>query len=273
MLAAHELNLTASAVSHQMRDLEAHFGRALFERRHRRVQTTAEGRRLYESLARVFDALEAACAEVVLPAQDEVLAVHCAPSLAIKWLGPRLPAFLAARPEVKVRLTTGAEVLDLGVVREVDVALSYATPPVERRGIDVTALGPERIAPLIAPSQVPPGANPAELVQQQALINSTLSPVTWSEWFEWQGLPLPARPRLAFDRAAMAIAAAADGLGVALESTRLAARELERGELVELGAQTFRPLTRAVHHLSVRSADRRRPAVRAFVDWVLAAAS
>ena len=59
-LAAQELNLTPSAVSHQIRDLERHFGRPLFERRHRRVQTTPEGQRLYESLARVFDALEAA---------------------------------------------------------------------------------------------------------------------------------------------------------------------------------------------------------------------
>eukprot|EP01041_Mallomonas_annulata_P038231 gene38231-61687_t len=85
-LAAQELHLTASAISHQIRDLERHFGRALFERRHRQVQTTQEGRRLFESLGRLFDALEATCAEVQLPTQDEVLAVHCAPSLALKWL-------------------------------------------------------------------------------------------------------------------------------------------------------------------------------------------
>lgn len=270
-LAAQELSLTPSAVSHQMRDLEQHFGRALFERGHRRVQTTPEGRRLYDSLVRVFDALEAACAEVLLPQRDQVLAVHCAPSLAIKWLGPRLPTFLAGQPAVNVRLTTGADAIDLALVREVDVVLAYNAAPPVRPGVEVLPLGDERIAPLVAPALVPPRARAARLLQELPLIDSTLSPITWPQWFERQGLPLPPRPRPAFDRAAMAIAAAVDGLGVALESTRLAARELERGELVELGARSFEPLTRAVHFVAVRHSDRARPEVQAFVDWVLQA--
>ena len=272
-LAAQDLNLTASAVSHQIRDLERHFGQPLFERSHRRVQTTPQGQRLYESLARVFDALEAACAELALPQQAQVLAVHCAPSLAIKWLGPRLPAFLAAHPGLNVRLTTGAETLDLGLVREVDVVLSYGAPPPGRPGVDVAPLGQERIAPLVAPSHVPPRARAADLVRRLTLIDSSLSPVSWPQWFAHQGLAPPAGPRPAFDRAVMAIAAAVDGRGVALESTRLAARELERGELVELGPKRFVPLTRAVHFLGVRHKDRARPAVQAFVDWVLQAAA
>ncbi len=276
--AAQALNLTASAVSHQMRDLEQHFGRALFERRHRRVQTTPEGQRLCESLSRVFDALEAACAEVALPAQDQVLTVHCAPSLAIKWLGPRLPALLEAHPTLNVRLSTGAEALDLGTVREVDVALTYGLPPPARTGVEVWPLGPERIAVLVSPALVPKlmpkRAKPAELLQQLALIDSTLSPFTWPHWFQQQGLPLPARPRPGFDRAAMAIAAAVDGMGAALESTRLAAREIERGDLVELGPQIFRPIMRELHFLSVRRSDRQqRPAIEAFVAGVLQAAA
>mgnify|MGYP002624038118 FL=1 len=267
-LAAEELHLTPSAVSHQIRDLEAHFGRALFERRHRRVALSPEGRRLYDSLARVFDALEAACAEVAPPASDQGLAVHCAPSLAIKWLGPRLPSFLAAHPALNVRLTTGAEAVDLGTLREVDVVLSYGAPRHDQPGVDVHALGQERIAPLVAPSLLPRGAKPASLVQRLTLIDSTLSPVTWPQWFARQGLPWPARPRPSFDRAAMAIAAAVDGLGLALESTRLAAREIERGELVELGHGTFGTFVQTVHYLSVRRSDLKRPALQAFVEWL-----
>lgn len=266
-LAAQELHLTPSAISHQIRDLEQHFGRALFERRHRRVQTTLEGQRLHERLGQLFDALEAACADVQRPAQDPVLAVHCAPSLALKWLGPRLGRFLAAHPGIQLRLTTGAEPMDLGVVREVDVELSYG-PARERAGLRVWPLGAERIAPLVAPALLVPRRPAREAVQRLTLIDSTLSPLTWARWFELQGLALPARPRPAFDRAAMAIAAAVDGMGVALESTRLAARELERGELVVLGDKAFKPVAQAVHCLAVRSADERRPAVRAFVDWV-----
>lgn len=269
--AGDELSLTASAISHQMRALEEHFGRALFERRQRRVHLTPEGRRLHERVAQVFDALEAACADVSLPSQDQALAVHCAPSLAIKWLGPRLRAFVDAHPGLHVRLSTGADLPDLGVVRELDLALSYGDDRA-RPGVEVVALGTETMAPLVAPGLAPARARPAALVQSLPLIDSTLSPLPWARWFELQGLALPARPRMAFDRAAMAISAAADGLGVALESTRLAARELERGELVVLGARAFAPVRRPVHFLHHRPGPLR-PAVQAFVDWVRAAAA
>lgn len=266
-LAAQELHLTASAISHQIRDLERHFGRALFERRHRQVQTTLEGRRLFESLARLFDALEAACADVQLPTQDQVLSVHCAPSLALKWLGPRLNEFLAAHPGVNIRLTTGADALDLRVVREVDVELSYGAVR-EMSGLLVVPLGSERIAPLVSPSLLVRRVPAARQIHQLTLIDSTLSPLTWGQWFERHGLSLPARPRPAFDRAAMAIAAAVDGMGVALESTRLAARELERGELVILGEKVFQAVVQPVHFMSVRAGDQHRPAVQAFTGWL-----
>ena len=268
-LAAQELNLTPSAVSHQIRDLEQHFGQALFDRSHRRVQTTYEGKRLYESLSRVFDALHAACAEVALPPSDRVLAVHCAPSFAIKWLGPRLPGYLSTHSEINVRLTTGAEPVNLDVVREIDVALSYGEQPIERPDIVTISMGQEQFSALVSPMLVPPRARVAELVQQLTLIDSTLSPLNWAQWFERQGMPLPNRPRPAFDRAAMAIAAAVDGMGVALESTRLAAREIERGELIELGGKRFKPLVAAVHFISVRKSDLARSSVRSFIDWVL----
>ncbi|WP_199232372.1 LysR substrate-binding domain-containing protein [Rubrivivax albus] len=268
--AADELALTASAVSHQMRDLEAHFACALFTRSHRRVTLTPQGQRLHDSLAHAFDALEAACADVQLPAQDEVLQVHCAPSLALKWLGPRLRDFVAAHPGVHVRLSTGAEVPDLGLSRALDLAIAYGDGRA-RAGTEVQALGSESIAPLVAPALVPPRARPEPLVQQLPLIDSTLSPMSWTQWFERQGLPEPRGPRTAFDRAALAIAAAVDGLGVALESTRLASRELARGDLVVLGARRFAPVQGPVHYVHLRRGALRAP-LGAFVAWLRAEA-
>lgn len=268
--AADELALTASAISHQMRDLEAHFGRALFTRSHRRVSLTPEGRRLHVSVQHAFDALEAACADVTLPALDQVLALHCAPSLAIKWLGPRLRGFVAAHAGLHVRLDTGAELPDLDARRELDLAIAYGDGRA-RAGTEVHALGTEQIAPLVAPALLPPRSRPEALVQRLPLIDSTLSPLSWAQWCQRQGLPEPQQPRTAFDRAALAIAAAADGLGVALESTRLAARELERGELVVLGARRFASVEGPVHFLHLRRGVLR-PPVRAFVDWLRAEA-
>ncbi|AOW13588.1 LysR family transcriptional regulator [Hydrogenophaga crassostreae] len=266
-LAAQELHLTASAISHQIRDLERYFGRALFERSHRQVRTTREGLRLFESLGRVFDALDAVCAEVQLPTQDEVLAVHCAPSLALKWLGPRLPTFLAQHPTINIRLTTGAEPVDLGVMRELDVALSYGAAR-QKAGLEVFSLGNERVVPLVSPQLVAPGESATEAIERLMLIDSQLSPVGWVDWFDGNGIVLPSRPRCSFDRAAMAIAAAVDGLGVALESTRLAGRELARGDLVVLEARGAKPIDRPLHFVSLRVSDRSRPPIAAFVDWV-----
>jgi LysR family transcriptional regulator, glycine cleavage system transcriptional activator len=271
-LAAQELHLTASAISHQIRDLEKYFGRALFERSHRQVQTTREGQRLFESLDRLFGALEASCAEVQLPTQDQVLAVHCAPSLALKWLGPRLPGFMALHPTVNIRLTTGAEPLDLGAQREIDVSIAYG-PPRYTAGLDVCALGDEHIAPLVAARLLQREEPPEQLLARWPLIDSQLSPVVWPQWFAFHELAMPMGPRPSFDRAAMAIAAAVDGMGVALESTRLAAREIERGDLVVLGADCWPALVRPVHFMSVRHTDRARVATAAFVQWVKAQAA
>src|ERR1700710_198022 len=155
-LAAEELHLSQSAISHQVKELEEYFGRPLFYRRNRRVETTAEGGRLFDSLGRVFDVIEAACSEVALSPQAQVLALHCAPSLAVKWLGPRLSAFMQAHPDITIRLSSGAEPVDLTRLHEVDVAISYGMA-IERPGLLVQPLGIERIVPMCSPSMLQSG--------------------------------------------------------------------------------------------------------------------
>jgi DNA-binding transcriptional LysR family regulator len=133
-------------------------------------------------------------------------------------------------------------------------------------------LGDEHIAPLVAPQLLQRGEPPEQLLASWPLIDSQLSPVGWPQWFAFHDMRMPVRPRPSFDRAAMAIAAAVDGMGVALESTRLAAREIERGELVVLGADCWPALVRPVHFMSVRHIDRARVATLAFVQWLQAQA-
>ena len=269
-LGAQELNLTPSAISHQVRELEETFGLPLFVRGNRQVETTAEGKRLLESLTRIFDALEASCNEVGLFARAQVLTVHCAPSLAVKWLGPRLPSFLLAHPDVTIRLSSGPEPLDLTRVREIDLAISYGSSR-EGDGIAVIPLGTERIVPLCSPKLLEPltGASPAAQVGALPLIDSQLSRVSWPDWFDRNGLCAPAVPRTSFDRAALAISAAVDGMGVTLESVRLAEREIARGDLVEIGADTFAPLARETHFLSYRVKHATVAKVAAFRGWLL----
>ena len=270
-LAAQELHLTPSAISHQVKELEEYFGRPLFLRRNRRIEPTPEATRLLESLSRVFDVVEAACSEVMLAPDAQVLAVHCAPSLAVKWLGPKLPEFNKAHPHITIRLSTGAEPLDLTRVQEVDVEISYGSA-LERAGIDVVPLGNEAIVPLCSPRLLD-GDSPdmplSARVRELTLIDSQLSRVTWADWFAANKLEMPTTPRPSFDRAALGISAAADGMGMVLESTRLAEREIARGDLVEVGRGTFAQFERETHFLSYRKNESRVEKVAAFRQWVM----
>ena len=270
-LAAAELHLTQSAISHQVRGLEDYFGRPLFIRRNRRVELTLEGKRLQESLSRVFDTLQAACNEVALAPQAEVLAVHSAPSFAAKWLGPRLPNFNHFHPDITIRLTSGAEPLDLTREREIDVAISYGAV-MQRAGMLTIALGTERIVPLCSPDLIKGDQPIHQILGNLTLIDSQLSKVTWPKWFALNNLTLPERPRPSFDRAALAISAAVDGTGVAMESIRLAEREISRGELVELGAGVFESLALETHFVSCRTDERQDKKVRLFREWIFKAA-
>lgn len=267
-LAAHELHLTPSAISHQVRELEQHFGRALFVRSHRRVDLTAEGRRLLGSLGRILDALEAACAEVGLAPDGQVLSLYCAPSFAVKWLGPRLPSFAKAHPGITIRLSSGAETPDLVQAREVDVAITYAQA-LRRPGVEVVPLGQERIVPLCCPALKTPRRPWKQVLMEAPLIDSPLNRVSWPDWFRFNGLPVPQRPRASFDRGALSVAAAVDGMGIALETTRFAERELAQGDLVEVRAPGLRPVLREMHFLSHRTNETGVDRIRAFRSWLL----
>jgi DNA-binding transcriptional LysR family regulator len=267
-LAANELCLTPSAISHQVKELEVYFGRPLFIRRNRRIEPTPEAVRLLESLSRVFDVIESACGEVSLAPSAQVLAVHSAPSFAVKWLAPRLPGFAREHAEVTLRLSTGAEPLDLNRAREIDLAISYASA-LDRPGVLTVPLGKEALIPMCAPALLLTGTAPEELVSHATLIDTSLSRIKWRDWFAANGLVLPDRPRPSFDRAALAIQAAVDGMGIVLESVRLAERELARGELVELGADRFERFERETHFVSCRANEVNRSALSAFRSWLL----
>jgi DNA-binding transcriptional LysR family regulator len=270
-LAAKELHLTQSAISHQIRELEDYFGKPLFLRKNRKVEPTAEGRRLLDSLSRVFDVIEAACNEVTLAPSSQVLALHCSPSFAAKWLSPRLPEFIKDNPDITIRLTSGAEPIDLLRNQEIDIAISYQFSH-EGPGITSLSLGEEKIVPLCAPELIDAGIPVEELMSKLTLIESSLNHHTWEKWFEIHHLKNPSTRKMSFDRAALSVSAAVDGIGAVLESVRFAERELSRGELVELGKGIFLPTIDRTHFLSFKSNTKNSPKIKLFKEWLCAKA-
>jgi DNA-binding transcriptional LysR family regulator len=270
-LAAKELYLTQSAISHQIRELEEYFGKPLFLRQNRRVEPTAEGRRLLDSLSRVFDVIEAACNEVTLAPSSQVLALHCSPSFAAKWLSPRLPEFIKDNPDITIRLTSGADYVDLLRNQEIDIAISYQFSH-EGPGITSLSLGEEKIAPLCSPEIIDPSIPVEELMSKLTLIESSLNHHSWEQWFEMNHLKNLSTRKIAFDRAALSVSAAVDGIGVVLESTRFAEKEMSRGELVEIGAGVFLPTMDRTHFLSFRSNTKNNQKIKLFKEWICAKA-
>lgn len=266
--AADELAKTPSAISHQVRALEAWFGQPLFRRQIRRVTLTPEGGRLLDKLTRAFDLIEEACGDLRPPDQRSALAVHCSPSFASKWLSPRLPRFMTAYPGITIGLSSSAEPVDLEHDETVDVDITYGDLPA-RSGVIIESLGLETILPMCAPALIEGhDIRRPEDVTAFTLIDSKLSPAKWPDWCLLNGVKLPGRARPSFDRGALAIAAAVDGIGVALETARFAESELARGQLVALDLPGFKPIERVLHSFCYRKADRGHRNVTAFRNWI-----
>ncbi|MFL4993342.1 MAG: LysR substrate-binding domain-containing protein [Microvirga sp.] len=262
--AALMLNLTPSAVSHAIRKLEQVLGIPLFERDTRHVHLSYEGEVLMRHVSRAFDELRRGM-DVVSTRGPKLLRLHCAPSFAAQWLTPRLADFLKQHRNVEVRLAAGTDYTRFNA-DEFDADIVYGPPRVE--GLIVVPLGEETITPICAPDLAATITTPSDLLKH-VLIQSDSKQIQWADWFTANGLVAPPPNGSRFDRSFLAIAAAAEGLGIALESTRLAERELASGRLVMPLEQKAIPIHYVGHNLVFPRYVRQRHPLRAFAEWLL----
>jgi len=262
--AASELNLTASAVSHSIRKMEETLGVVLFERIGRGVSLSSEGQTLMGYTERGFDELQRGL-EAVSSRAPRLLRLHSGPSFAAQWLAPRLARFFVQCPDVEVRLSAGVEYarFDTG---EFDADIMYGLP--RQEGLVVLPLKEETVTPLCAQHIAETIESPTDLLRHP-LIQSDNKQVRWPAWFALNGIAVPATSRgLRFDRSFLAIAVAADGLGIALESTLLAEREISRGRLVAPLSGRSQDIRYVGHHLVYPPPFERRVQLRLFAQWL-----
>jgi LysR family glycine cleavage system transcriptional activator len=262
--AASELNLTASAVSHSIRKMEETLGIVLFERIGRGVSLSSEGQTLMGYTERGFDELQRGL-EAVSSRAPRLLRLHSGPSFAAQWLAPRLARFFVQCPDVEVRLSAGVEYarFDTG---EFDADIMYGLP--RQEGLVVLPLKEETVTPLCAPHIAETIESPTDLLRHP-LIQSDNKQVRWPAWFALNGIAVPSTSRgLRFDRSFLAIAVAADGLGIALESTLLAEREISRGRLVAPLSGRSQDIRYVGHHLVYPPPFERRVQLRLFAQWL-----
>lgn len=257
--------MSPSAISHAIRKLEVALGTVLFERGVRQVYLTPPGESLRRSAVAAFHELRQGL-EQVAHRGPQLLRVHSAPSFAAQWLNPRLSHFLAEHPQIDLRLAAGTDYARF-TNDDFDVDIIYGLPRPENT--EIVPLGEEVVTPLCGPALASKIHKPEDLFGQ-VLITSENKLVRWHEWFAANGLATPVVRGMRFDRSFLAIATATAGLGVALESTRLAEQEIESGRLVAPLAGRSKEIRYVGHRILIPKASAQQSLVRAFVSWVLA---
>lgn len=225
-LAADELALTHSAVSRRITKLSEELGFRLFERSGRGLRLTPAGEALKLTTSRFFAELTATVESLrAVEVRQNTLVLSCEPSVAMRWLIPRLGHFQAAYPGVALHLSVGGGLVQFDRDR-IDLAirrLDFALPAAWH----VRRLFEERVGPVMT----------AQLVHafergHYIALGSKTRPDAWSRWLSAHpAIPPPAEVRF-YDHHSLIVEAASAELGVALSPFILAIDDIKRGRLV-----------------------------------------
>lgn len=268
-LAAAELCVTQTAVSHQVRLLEETLGSTLFERRPRRVKLTAQGRAWASALSDVFGRLYAANRSLRTPrvVTRPAVAVTVLPSFASRWLVPRLGRFLEQQPHVDLRISPSAELVDLNA-SELDVAIRYGAGRYPQ-------LKAEKLCNDAWVAVCAPGLKGRSRLRTPAdLSGFTLlhdSDEGWQSWLAARAVAgIDTRRGPVLTDSSMVVESALQGQGVGLVRLSLAAAELAAGRLIRPFPRIAMQLTGLSYYLVWPKVRPLRPEVSAFGDWVRA---
>lgn len=265
--AAQELAVTPTAVSHQIRALEAQTGLALFDRHVRRVSLTETGAQLYPVLRDGFDAFEVTLARLTQQRTRSQVTISATNAFTVKWLVPRMADFRSQHPGIDLQLQASDDVVDLRA-GTVDIAIRYGRGPYP--GLVTKPLFTDRFAPVANPRlgvESPDDLARVPLIRFDWRRSQPENP-TWERWFAIAQRPQPRQAsELRFSDEGHAIQAAVAGHGVALVSLALISEELEAGHLV----QPFGPVMDGhTYHLAMYAGRPPSAAVQAVADWLTA---
>lgn len=260
--AAQELNVTQTAVSQHIRNLEDRLGQPLFRRLPRGLALTDEGQALLPVLADAFARIGQALEQFSDRRPREVLTVGAVGTFAVGWLLPRLRDFSLACPFVDLRLLTHNNRVDLAA-EGLDCAIRFGDGA--WHGTDADRLLDAPLSAMCAPPVAARLRSPADLARE-SLLRSYRSD-EWTAWFAAAGVPCPVVRGTVFDSSLALAEAAAQGAGVALLPARLFTRELQQGRLV----QPFdTDIALGAYWLTRLKSRPPGAAMEAFRDWLLA---
>jgi len=271
-LAADELCISPSAVSHQVRNLEEQLGIDLFVRKTRALEFTEAGLRYFSFLDNLFARLEAETYQLYAEYGRSLIRLCVPPFFASEMLLPRLQDFHELMPETDIRLTTQPSLMkvhpgeaDLSILLGNDEWPDLVTYRLFARQL-VVGCAPELMMGLMAGQD---GAS-YDCLDGQTLIVHENRPRAWENWARRLGIPPPRAAKIIrFDSMASVVQAACQGLGVAIVSWPLARSRFESGALVKV----FDELVDTDEYFCIahRPEEAARPDVARLIEWLIEA--
>ena len=232
--AASELNVTQTAISHQIKRLEEELGVRLFIRQNRALSLTPEAKDYLPGIRAAFNDLRLATDRLLRKDDGNVLTVSTLASLAAKWLLPRISDFQEKHPGIDVRITTSTALVDFRG-GDVDAAIRYGRG--QWPGLRADWLMADQMFPVCSPALLAgkkPLNKPEDLADHVLLHSSAGNDDDWRLWLTAAGLPtnLSKQPGVTFDLVFMTVQAAIDGVGVAMGRTSYVQDDIAKGRLV-----------------------------------------
>ncbi|UPG85437.1 LysR substrate-binding domain-containing protein [Luteibacter aegosomatis] len=265
--AAEQLNLTVSALSHQIRNLEERLGRTLFERGPRGVALTADGANLLDAIGHHFEGIEHALNRYQSRHQD-LVTLSVLPSVASSWLVPWLPRLVAKHPELELSLHSSVALADFDREPAIDCAFRYGLGSWPRTRAE--RLFGEYIVPIASPSLVRRmGGLPDTSLTGWPLLGDPSG--RWTDWAEQFGMPLPSRYVARFDNTEHLQRAVLEGMGVALGRLVMARSLIECGALTVLCKERMR--VAEAYYLVYPKRSESHGGVMKVRDWLMAEAA
>ena len=262
--AAEELHLTASAVSHHVRRLEAALGVALFQRHARGAVLTAAGRALAEAAALALTDLDTAAQSLHAVRAAKQVRVTMLHSLAYCWLIPRLPKFTAMHPHIRLNIETSLSLARFDADGP-DLGIRHGQG--QWPGLVAQHLMDEELFPVAAPTLAGVHAvkSPEQILSLPLIADHAHQ--GWIDWFRAAQVRGPNPKELhTFNDTTDAMLAAVCGMGAALTRTQIAAPYLAQGSLIRLPGPAIK--ARFSYYIVHPSNRRLAPDAAAFIAWL-----
>ncbi len=269
--AAAELNLTQSAVSRQIQQLEEHLGVKLFERRARALLLTENGQLFYRATQDALQKLHDGARRLRAAATVNTVVVATTPGFASLWLIPHLAGFTRAHPHLDVRISATNDMIEDLERAQVDVAVRYVPEGSVTGG---RLLFGETVFPVCSPELAKNPANllvtPDDLHHHVLLYleNARAAWLDWELWFHALGLrDFEPAGKLHFSNYDQLIQAALDGHGVALGRHPLLRQLLRERKLIAPFKKKV--ASSRAYYLVESAAAKAKVQVREFADWLV----